>query len=165
MSRWLPPWRIRPAAVDEPDPIDWNKVPLAGFCDHGVGMLDDCPACTEAHAMRDQLELVRKQRDNALARADTVLIESRALTTDLAGARKRVAALEALVEEMRTRTSSDEAAAWKRQAEQDRANCLAMQAQLEEAHRARQLVELEHLWVTNPAFVDKVGAEKVRGAK
>lgn len=44
MRRLLPPWRIGPAAPERP-PIDWSRVPLAGFCDHGIGMLEDCKKC------------------------------------------------------------------------------------------------------------------------
>jgi hypothetical protein len=30
---------------DPPPPVDWDRIPLAGFCDHGVGMLDQCDDC------------------------------------------------------------------------------------------------------------------------
>jgi hypothetical protein len=38
-------------------------------------------------------------------------------------------------------------------------------SELLEQRAANQIAELEHLWETNRAFVDPVGAEKVRGAK
>jgi hypothetical protein len=168
-ARWLlPPWRLRPAVVEEPVLSEQERelltTGLAGFCEHGVGMLDECLACTEVIELRAQLEVALKQRDNALARGDVAELGMRAAAAEVEAATKKLAELQAYVHDLENRSVSDEAQAWKRQAEQDRANCLAMQQQLLDQRAANQIAELEHLWETDRAFVDPAGRAKVLGA-
>lgn len=146
---WLPPWWVRPAVAEEP------AAELAFECHDLTKELDE---------VYPQLKQVRKQRDNALARGDVAELGQRAALADLETASKKRAELQAYVHDLENRSESDEAKAWKRQAEQDRANCQTLTDQLKELRDVNQLLELELLWVTDPAFVDEKGAEKVRGA-
>lgn len=120
MSRWLPPWGIRPADR-EPEP----------------------PSVPAAEAVKAVDKLLR-ERDKERGLRRGFQVELSVARLDLAEANERIKTLSALVNV----PVSEEAKRWQRQAEQDRQNCHDMQKQLDQAREELRHLTLEHGWVT-----------------
>lgn len=144
------PWRRRRPEPRQLTPAEVTALTtgLAGFCAHGVGMLDACDDCSAAANPPpafdpELLELnVRmvKERDEAAKKRGALALEvsqlrlsldlERQALTQVRQRSARLAEDKALLvvqnAALRARSSVDEAAEWKRRAEADRRNCVML---------------------------------------
>jgi hypothetical protein len=109
---------------------------LAGFCAHGVGVLDNCPDCcppksvAELHA--DRVEAVElagrllRERDAARCRWDEAMDELTKASLVAERLQKQVFQMEGQLQALRARTSSQEASDWRRRSDEDRRSCQVM---------------------------------------